>query len=157
MVSVFDVVENNKTVFRGDRKEVAERFGIAMKSVYSYAYNDRLLYGKYRVKVSGKRMSEVSRKAQEKKEKKEIKPDMDYSNDKLNTLAWHLKTYGNTSVSFDPVKYLPDLYDMGLNCRVKEIPSYVEERRVTKSGRKPKVKYNYLVEVASAERKRESI
>lgn len=146
-VSVFGVFEDGEEIFRGGRREVAERFGIAMKSVYSYAYNDCLLYGKYRVKVVGKEDKSVRRKKIVKVEKVK-EPEKDYSNDKFNTLVWHLKTYGNTSVSFDPVKYLPALYDLGLDCRVKEIPSYAEEKRVTKRGRKPKVKYNYLVEVA---------
>lgn len=145
-VSVFGVFEGGNEIFRGGRAQVAERFGIAMKSVYSYAYNDRLLYGKYRVKVVGKEDKSVRRKKIVKVEKVK-EPEKDYSNDRLNTLVWHLKTYGNTSVSFDPVRYLPTLYDLGLDCRVKEIPSYVEEKRVTKRGRKPKVKYNYLVEV----------
>ena len=145
-VSIFGVFEDGEEIFRGGRREVAERFGIAMKSVYSYAYNDRLLYGRYRVKVVGKEDKSVRRKKIIKVEKVK-EPEKDYSNDRLNTLAWHLKTFGNTSVSFDPVKYLPDLYEMGFDCRVKETVDHTDVKRVTGRGRKPKVKYNYLVEV----------
>ena len=147
-ISIFTVYENGEEVFIGNREEVAEKFQISKRSVYSYAYNDRKLYGKYRIKTTGKQEAIVKRKEHYRpRNQKPPEPEKDYSNDKFNTLVWHLKTFGNTSVSFDPVRYLPDLYDLGLDCRVKEIPSYVEEKRVTKRGRKPKVKYNYLVEV----------
>ena len=79
--------------------------------------------------------------------------ETDLQKDHLEFLKWHLNFYGNTSVQFDPVPYIPDLYDAGINCRVKEIYDDPENHRVTKRGRKPKPKVHYYVEVVKNEAK----
>lgn len=106
--------------------------------------------GKYEVKYLGKflkyNIMKSYKQADEEPEHKEEEDDL--LKDNLAMLAYHIKTYGNTSVVFDPVPYLPDLYDMGYNCRVREVEE-IEPIKKNKKGRPAKPKVHYYVEVAN--------
>ena len=153
-IKLFAVCRDGKEVFRGTMQEVCQKFGVSSSSVYDCSRNKKVTRTGYRIDHVGYQKLTFSK---EPKEPKPIKKDASIENNPLEFLKWHLKVYGNTSVQFDPVPYLPDLSDLGLNCRVKEIPDYVETSRVTKRGRKPKQRYHYLVEVVHADRGRQSV
>ena len=84
---------------------------------------------------------------------KEEKP----TDDRYDMLWWHLYYKGNTSVSFDPEPYLEKLKENGIECKVTPKEDFVEKKKVTTRGRKPKKRYHYYVEVANATRGSQSI
>lgn len=87
---------------------------------------------------------------------KESDPSPTYETNPYECLKMHLKMYGNTVVSFDPVPYFPWLLDEGINCKCHEYQD-VDFKDVSRRGRKPKPKYHYLVEVVNARRGSESV
>ena len=119
---MFEVYEEDIKVFCGTAKQVSERLGIAEKTVYTYGakvkHKDCLIKQKYRlvptnefVKVNGK----------PKKEKKVKIEDKDPTGFDYLKLMLYDRKEKKTVCDFDPVPFLPDLYDeLGLNCRVFE-------------------------------------
>ena len=134
--------DNDAMVFKGNVKEVTKHLNITASYLYEHLRTEKMLKGKYKVKRVGESFYEVERKPYKKHEKKEKQKD-DFSLEKpIDYLLWHLRIYGNTSTSYNPVPYLPELLDEGLNCRVKEI-FYAPERKVKGRRRKPE-KYYYI-------------
>lgn len=99
----------------------------------------KLLLNKYDVEVVGKHYEPRKR---ERKKVVEQEPKTPFE-----IAVWALKTFGNTSVNFDPYpKLLPDMLEYyGLDCRVKEMADY--PCGVKKRGRK-KPGVHWYVEVA---------
>lgn len=70
--------------------------------------------------------------------------------DNLNYLKKHFIDYGYKSCycKFDPFPYLPDLYDLGVDCKAREWVSYPERYNLTKQHRSKKPRLEgYIVEV----------
>lgn len=107
--------------------------------------------GVYEVRYIGIVSKEILNKKIKKAEERGEKPkeEVDLLSDHLEYLKFHIKRYGNTSTVFDPVPYLPDLYDMGYNCRVKEIPDLPDLSEDNRLGRPKKKKVHYYVEVVN--------
>lgn len=64
----------------------------------------------------------------------------------LKLMLVHRK-YDQTICMFDPFPYLPDLYDMGVNCTAKEVNDCDVMMRLKPVGRRKKSKTHYFVEV----------
>ena len=64
----------------------------------------------------------------------------------LKLMLVHRK-YDQTITMFDPFPYLPDLYDMGVNCTAKEVNDCDVMMRLKPVGRRKKCKTHYFVEV----------
>lgn len=131
---IYYVYKNKELVFAGDRTAVCYELDIAVKGFYEYTSGRRgLVHGEYKIL---------------KEKLPEREKEVDIESDPLEYLKFHLKRFGNTSCSFDPVPYLPDLYDCGLNCRVKEV--YESKRRdgLRTPKARQKSKMHYYVEVA---------
>lgn len=145
--TIYKVFDGDTEVFEGDALDVAEKFNIVQKSVYRYLHYDLKIGGRYSIEATDRKRTRGISPVKVKVEKPKSK-EIDLLKDHLAFLKHHLKLYGNTVVSFDPVPYFPDLYEAGYNCTVKEIPE-VTLSTVSKRGRKPKPKYHYYVEVAN--------
>lgn len=129
------VYNDKKLVFTGDHTAICNEFGLSRKSLYEYAKGNRKIHGLYRVL----------------KDKLPEKPldVVDIENDPFEYLKYHLNKYGNTVCMFDPVPYLPDLFDIGLDCRVKEVSEAKRRDGLrTPKARRKKEKVHYIVEVA---------
>ena len=120
---IFDVYdfEENTISFKGTARQVSEKLGITEKTVYTYGakmkHSDSRVKGRYKiiptnefVKVNGKPKKEHKEKVEEKDP-----TGLDYLK-----LMLYTRKEKKTVCNFDPVPFLPDLYDLGLNCRVFE-------------------------------------
>lgn len=121
---IFDVFdfEEGTVSFKGTARQVGENLGITEKTVYTYGskmrHSDSKVKGRYKiiptnefVKVNGK----------PKKEKKVKIEDTDPTGFDYLKLMLYDRKEKKTVCSFNPVPFLPDLYDeLGLNCRVFE-------------------------------------
>lgn len=117
-------------VCRGTLKDLSVKFRLQERSITKKIYLGTRIDKKYLVKRIGwagvKTASVPLRKTRE--------------SDRYEYLKTHLLIYGNTGCTFDPVPYLPKLYDDGLNCRVRE--TYVSDKsRVTSKHRKKDIYY----------------
>lgn len=125
---IYGVFLEDRLVFKGTRFEICDEYDITRKSFYAYK-RDRKLHNLYRIKAIG-RDSKVEPIAVGKpKSEREIK---------IEYLLEHLRIYGNVMSVFDPVPYFPDLYDLGFDCRVREVTDDIRSK-VTKSHRKKEV------------------
>lgn len=98
-------------VCRGTLEELGLKFHLQARSISKKVYLKTRIDKRYLIKRIGtmgvKSASVPLRKTN--------------SNEKYEYLKTHLLIYGNTGCTFDPVPYLPRLYDDGLNCKVKEV------------------------------------
>jgi len=143
-MNVYLISENGKEIFRGTLPEVVARFEINNNDIYRSTVakkrgRTKLLLNKYDVQIVGKWY-------EPKKEKKKVEEE---PKTPFEIAVWALKTFGNTSVDFDPYpKLLPDMLEFyGLDCRVKTVPNFESIKR---RGRKPKQNVHWYVEVAHA-------
>ena len=149
-VKIYGVYDGNEMVFKGTRKEISREFGLNLNAMCSYTTGRCRLKGLYSVEEIGEEYRSIEHTGRNyhlQQGKKAEEKQMDYRTDPLRCLEWHLKTYGNTLIPFDPTSYLEDLKSKGINARVTLKPETIERKRVTRRGRKPKQTYNYLVEV----------
>ena len=103
----YDFYENGEWVFRGTHKEFKDRFNVKFTgSVSSYARSNSLILGRFRVYH-----------AETKKDKR------------LNYLAYHLETYGNTVSKKDPAQYIDKLKEHGINCTIRKCVARDAKRR----------------------------
>lgn len=129
----YGVYKEKVCIFKGTKEEIASRFGIKPNSVYDYATSSKLMFRRYRIKrIADGKDEEV----QEEKPVSQNKKNIDH-------LLMFLKMHGNVASDFDPSPYLPDLYDNGFDCRVREI---VEKRKSKVSGRHRKDDVWYVTE-----------
>jgi hypothetical protein len=150
---VYEIYDGDKLIFTGTSPEVVRRFGIFKDDIYRVVYaqkkgKEKLLLHKYKLKIVGVKYKEKPIK----KEKPIEEPKTPFQ-----IAVWALKTYGNTSVNFDPFpKLLPDMLELhGLDCRAKTVQDY-PDGRVSKRGRK-KPGVHWYVEVAHAGREYRSV
>lgn len=153
-VKVYSVCKDGKEVFQGTIREVEEKTGVKENYIYYGIKNSKPVKG-YVIKHIGY-ADRVYGGWHVDRVKKRVRTDpeeVDMSKDHFEYLRYHLKTYGSTACyQFDPVPYLPQLYDIGLDCRVKEVEEKPVNSLVTKRGRRKKPKIHWFVEVAHAER-----
>ena len=103
----YDFYENGEWVFRGTNKEFKDRFNVKFTgSVSSYARSNSLILGRFRVYHA------------------ETKQDK-----RLNYLAYHLETYGNTVSKKDPAQYIEKLKEQGINCTIRKCVARDAKRR----------------------------
>jgi len=148
-VSIYSVVEDGEEVFKGTAEEVADKLNIERKRVYSVAWSNRhgiekKVDGIYAIFDAGQTMvKEINFRPVVKTEVK---------NDHFDIAVWALKTFGNTSVDFDPYpKLLPDMLELyGLDCSAEQKIEYPEKKRVSQRGRKKQPKVHWYVEVKYA-------
>ena len=135
------VIENGEIVFKGNRNEVAEKVGISVPSIYEYLRTDKIIHDRYYLIHEGEN-NPVKMK------KKKVEPTKREQN--LEYLLTHLRIYGNVSSTFDPVPYLPDLYELGLNCSVQEVVGNMVKSEIAQKSTKHKRKdVFYITEVRS--------
>lgn len=110
---IYGVFLKEEEIFKGKRGEICDHFGIKPHGFYEYAKGNIKLRSKYEVIPYYKGKLE--------RQPKLVEENTDPTKDKLGYLIRHLKLYGDVNVSsFDPVPYLPELYDMGFDCHIKE-------------------------------------
>ena len=137
----YSVVENGEIIFTGCRWDVAEYVEINPNSIYEYLRTNKMVHRKYFLIKEG----EVK---PEKMKKKKVEPSKKEKN--LEYLLTHLKIYGNVASVFDPVPYLPDLSDHGLDCTVQEIIGNMAKGEMAQKSTKHKRKdVFYITEVRS--------
>ena len=143
---VYEIYDGDKLIFTGTSPEVVRRFGMFF-GVAFFAANSNMPHIKLKI---------VGVKYKEKPIKKE-KP-IEEPKTPFQIAVWALKTYGNTSVNFDPFpKLLPDMLELhGLDCRAKTVQDY-PDGRVSKRGRRKKPGVHWYVEVAHAGREYRSV
>lgn len=160
-VYIYGVYEDGQLIFEGDYEAVGDKFGVQRGSITACGSKGHKLKNKYDVKRIACKFKPV-KKPKKKKEEPKVEPkakELDFDElmkDPYFRLKWHLKHYGNTSVLFDPVAYLPQLYDDGLDCRVIERPNLYQGGKSARQ-RKGKKNMSYYVEVVNAKGKRESV
>ena len=128
--------------YKGICRDVAEKCGIEEHSLYAYITTDKKLNKSYFIRKLKDDGITPTRKiwTAPKKPKKE--------DENLEYLKYHLMVYGQTICSsFDPVPYLPKLLDMGMNCRVREMITPMENGIKSRRGRKKKPDVDYIIEV----------
>lgn len=138
---VYAVYNEGEEIYRGVLREVINKFCLNKDDIHRAMYAKRqgkrgMILHKYDIEIVGEKFKEKP------KPKIDDEPKTPYE-----IAVWALKRYGNTSVDFDPYpKLLPDMLELyGLDCRVKEVPSFV----VTKTrGRRVKKGVHWVVEVA---------
>lgn len=138
---VYAVYNEGEEIYRGVLKEVINRFGLNKDDIHRAMYAKRqgkraMILHKYDIDIVGEWHKEIKIK------EKEHEPQTPYE-----IAVWALNRYGNTSVDFDPYpKLLPDMLELyGLDCRVKEVPSFVVAKT---RGRRVKKGVHWVVEVA---------
>ena len=157
---VFELRKGDE-VIRGTAREIAYRFNLAeVDSIYS-AIRDGFRIKGYEVtktldytftenedahnRYIDKQKAEARKKYEaKKKEPKRTKAE------NLNYLKKHFLEYGykNCYTKFDPFPYLPDLYELGLDCTAREWVSLPERYNLTTQHRSRKPKHEgYIVEV----------
>ena len=156
-INLYGVYKDGKEVFRGTIYPTCKFLGRCDNTVYRYVKSGELIDG-YRIKMIGKTDKTYTGMGKKTVERPKPPKPIDMSKDHYEYLRWHLTVYGSTSCyQFDPVPYLPQLYEAGIDCRVKEIVEYPENSRVTKRGRRKKPKVHYFVEAVNANRGSQSV
>ena len=123
---VYAYIEDGVEVIRGTVPELARHFQCSRGYIYDHIKEFKRI---------GTRPFHATTESTIKKTRKQ---------EEMGYLLRHLKRYGNTSCSFDPVPYFPDLLDQGLDCRISGIyPNSMTS--VTKRHRRNDV--HYIVEV----------
>lgn len=89
----------------------------------------------------------VGEKCRKKPPKKPIVQEKDPTGLEYLKLMLVYRRYDQTVCMFDPFPYLPDLYDMGVNCTAKEVNDCDVMMRLKPVGRRKKSKTHYFVEV----------
>lgn len=121
-------------VCRGTLEELSVKFHLQARSITKKIYLKTRIDKRYLIKRIGwagvKTSSVPMRKTN--------------NNERYEYLKTHLLIYGNTGCTFDPVPYLPRLYDDGLNCKVKEVNL---SRTGSVTGRHRKKEIYYVLEV----------
>lgn len=108
---IYGVFENGVLIFQGNRDQIANRYNLSPQSVYQYPRRHMKIRNRYDVRVMNGKF-----------EKKYCQPPvMTIHQKRLEHLATHLKIYDNCATAYDPVPYFPDLLDMGINCRCREM------------------------------------
>lgn len=103
-------------------------------------HSDYWLKKKYRV-------YKVGEKSKKKHIKKPIVEEKDPTGLEYLKLMLVHRRYDQTITMFDPFPYLPDLYDMGVNCTAKEVNDCDVMMRLKPVGRRKKNQKHYYVEV----------
>lgn len=109
---IYGVFDNDVLVFQGSRDQVANRYNLKPGSIYQYPRRNMKIRNRYTVRVLN---AEIQRKYVP------IIPQKTIHDKRLEHLVTHLRIYENCASVFDPVPYFPDLLDLGINCRCREI------------------------------------
>ena len=108
-VKIYGIFKDGECIFKGNRLEVADHFGLKPYTIYEYVYpKKKKLFRRYVVRRLDPEVKEPPKPLSE----NEIR---------LNYLLDHLRVYGNCASVFDPVPYFPELYDKGFDCKVREV------------------------------------
>lgn len=135
MFGVFAAYDLDGTeVCRGTLKDLSVKFRLQERSITKKIYLGTRIERRYLVKRIGWMGVKTSSVP--------LKKTRD--SDRYEYLKTHLLIYGNTGCTFDPVPYLPRLYDEGLNCKVKEVDL---TRTGAVTGRHRKKDVYYVLEV----------
>ena len=144
--------KDGNEVMRGTATELAEKLKCSVVTVTNAGrpsnndpHSDFWLRRKYKViKVGEKpRKGAYGNRIKAKPKTEEKDPTgLEY----LKLMLVHRK-YDQTITMFDPFPYLPDLYDLGVNCTAKEVNDCDVMMRLKPVGRRKKNKTHYFVEV----------
>lgn len=151
-INIYQLVDKEgNEVMRGTAEELSIKLKCSVITVTNAGrpgakdspHSDFWLRRKYKViKVGEKPRKRTCRiKAKPKTEEKDP-TGLEY----LKLMLVHRK-YDQTICMFDPFPYLPDLYDMGVNCTAKEVNDCDVMMRLKPVGRRKKSKTHYFVEV----------
>lgn len=145
---LYSISENGEYLGKGTVSELQLWLGVPISDIRKAVKEGRDVNG-YEIKFLGRADKSILRRERVVDDTPKRKPqekEKDIESNLFDFLAYHLKLYGNTSCVKDPVPYLPALYDIGLDCRVKEV---MDEEKPVKGGRgrPPKPKMHYYVEV----------
>lgn len=159
--SVFEIRKGDE-VIRGTAREIAYRFNLAeVDTVYSAIREGFKIKGYEIQKTLDRTFTEdenahnkfINKQRAETKKKYEARKQAKAKRTKAENLE-HLTLHlikmrrPNCYCDFDPFPYLPDLYDMGLDCTAREWVSLPERYNLTKQHRSRKPKHEgYIVEV----------
>ena len=126
-MKTYGVYVDDQLEYIGYRYDIEALYGISQKNFYAVVKRHGRFKDKYEIRI----LQEKVEKIEEMKE--EIKKTPYQKN--LEYILLHLKGYGyhNCITMFDPVPYLPDLYDLGFDCKVREIETIDGERKRKKS------------------------
>lgn len=159
-ISIYGVFDGDELIFKGTRKEISQKFDVKCVSMSSYTSQGVKLKGLYTVRKVGYEERELEYNLRNRTIKRVIEPtkELSYRDNPFECLVWHLRAYGNTSVSsFNPTQYVDDLKKLGIRVLIKEMPNeYVDDSLQTTRNRHRKGVHWY-VEVADAKRKRKSV
>lgn len=108
---IYGIFENGELVYQGTNYEVANRYGLNPRSIYEYPRRGMKIRDRYTVKI----MNQPGAKQVDPPRHRTVHEI------RLEHLVTHLRIYGNCASVFDPVPYFPDLLDLGMNCRCREI------------------------------------
>lgn len=155
MRKIYEVINNDsEVVFTGTSQEVADKYNLTIKQVFQNAYTTKIgrkvkIAGEYQIRNIGAPACPPPVPRARIKVKKEVEKPL---KSPFDIAVWALKTFGNTSVDFDPYpKLLPDMMEIyGLDCSVQQKIEYPEKKRVSQRGRKKQPKVHWYVEVKYA-------
>ena len=133
------VTEKGKEVMVGSQHKVGKFLNMGRNRLYQYCKSGDLIDGRYNVRsVPHVREAKEKPKPQQKTVREQ----------NLEYLFTHLRIYGNVASVFDPVPYLPDLFERGLDCSVQEIVSSTMRCEMAEKRMKNKKKdIFYITEV----------
>ena len=124
-ICYYELFENDKYIGKGTSEEVAKMIGCTRSTVNSYAIYNKLIYGKYKVVKVDTKLVEIEYQ-------RNYKPKTEFNDNTLDYLVRHLKEYGNTVMpnKVKPDKYLEPLREMGLDCLVRSVPEFMDNKQV---------------------------
>ena len=155
MRKIYEVINNdNEVVFTGTSQEVADKYNLTIKQVFQNAYTTKIgrkvkILGNLQIRNIGAPACPPPVHRARTKVKKEVEKPL---KSPFDIAVWALRTFGNTSVDFDPYpKLLPDMLELyGLDCFADEKIVYPEKKKVSQRGRKKSPKVLWYVGVRRA-------
>ena len=156
---IYGVYDGDKMVFRGTSKEIAERYNVKRASMPSYTTRGTKLKGLYTVMQIDTENRKVRYNVVRSRRKMYVEPirELNYEDNPFECLVWHLRKYGNTSVVFDPSKYVKDLNELGISVLIKEIPDDIRDDKEKPTKQRKHKSVHWYVETVDAKGKRTSI
>lgn len=135
-VNIYELYDDGKLIFTGDRFKCAKVIGININKLTRYeTHNGKKILNRYTLKPIGKeqRLNLIDTKIIPNTKK----IDKQNKNKTMEYLLKHLREYGNTVLNNNPERYLKALRENGLDCTY---------RKVLEDGVKQK-RYFYIIEV----------
>ena len=144
---VYIIKKDGEILGEGTAREFELWLGVDLKTFRKAVREGTDIDGYYIEFLEDREKNKLEADVKPVKEERPKVQEKELLDNKLDFLAWHLKVYGNTSVTFDPVPYFPALYDLGFDCRCREVTDATFKKEVTRNHRK-KSAVHYYVEVA---------